>query len=456
VVSEHPSSKNLERFLLGDLDSEPVREELALQQRRMAEPVVRRIAAAVQGPQLVNSRDLRLLEGIPQVDLWIERSRALRFSDPEGMVEAARKACAVADSLSPRVHGTGLVHEVRALAWAELANAYRAANDLAEADAALACAADHLTHGCRDLRTGARIAEVTASLQCGHRDFQSAYVLIDHASRLYSEIGDTHLQGRCLVNKSFYAACQGEPLHAIYWLSEGMKLIDLKRDPELSGIALQNLILYTVDAGGFEQAQKYLFEARYEDALPGGAVNEAKLRDTEGRIFAGLGQLKLAEQAFKDARKRFEELGLGIAAGIAGLDLGVVWLRQGRLEMIPGLAQQLLDRFRLLRVEREALASVILFCKACREERLTVEMAQGIVHELRRQARRAGCRPGPRNRRPRPRGGTPRSREGSRTGAGGMPSPLGGRSVRAGGVPRRVGGSPRCRHMRCSGHEGEP
>lgn len=436
-MSEHPSSKNLERFLSGELpaethrqivrhllggcascraaikekprasdaaydraitralDSEPVREELAVQRRRRAEPVVRRIAAAVQGPQLVNSRDLRLLEGVPQVDLWIERSRALRFSDPEGMVKAARKACAVADGLSPQAHGAGLVHEVRALAWAELANALRTSDNLTEAEAALDRAADHLAHGCRDSRTIARIAEVTASLACDQRDFVNASTLIDQAAMYYSDLGDAHLQGRSLVTKSHYAACQGEPLQAIRWLCEGMKLIDMKRDPELNAIAIQNMILYTVDTGGFEQAQKYLFEARYEDALPEGAVNEAKLRDTEGRIFAGLGQLKLAEQAFKDARKRFEELGLGIAAGIAGLDLGVVWLRQGRPEMIPGLAQQLLDRFRLLRVEREALASVILFWQASREERLTIEMATEIARELRRQAATGALAPRP-------------------------------------------------------------
>lgn len=439
-MNEHPSSKNLERFLSGELPaethrqivrhllggcascraaikekprasdaaydraitralgSEPVREELAIQQRRRAEPVVQRIAAAMQRPQLVNSRDLRLLEGIPQVDLWIERSRALRFSDPEGMVESARKACAVADGLSPRAHGAGLVHEVRALAWAELANALRTSDNLTEAEAALDRAADHLAHGCRDSRTTARIAEVTASLACDQRDFVGASRMIDHVALYYSELGDSHLQGRCLIKKSHYAACHGEPLQAIHWLSEGLKLIDLKRDPELAAVALQNMILYTVDAGGFEQAQKYLFEARYEEALPEGAVNEAKLRDTEGRIFAGLGQLKLAEQAFKDARKQFEALGLGIAAGIAGLDLGVVWLRQGRPEMIPGLAQQLLDRFRLLGVEREALASVLLFWQASREERLTIETAAEIARELRRQAAAgalASCPPRP-------------------------------------------------------------
>ncbi len=387
VLAEAPATDAAyDRAIDRALRSDPVREEVSIWLRRKAEPVVRKLVAAAEGLQIVRSQELRLLEGVPQVDLWLARSRALRFSDPAGMVEAARKACAVADRLSPREHGAGLVQEVRALAWAELANALRAGDDLAGAEAALARAVDLLAYGCRDLRTVARIAEVTASLACDQRDFPRAHVLIDHAWRLYGDLGNPHLQGRAFVKKSHYAACQGEPLEALRFLYAGMDQVDLKREPELGAVATQNMILYTVDAGAFEAASRLLWLARYEGALPAGGVSEAKLRDTEGRIFAGLGQLKLAERCFRDARKRFLDLGLDYDAAIASLDLGVIWLRQDRPEMIPELARQLLERFRLLKVEREALASVVLFHQACREERLTVEMAEGIVRELRRQA----------------------------------------------------------------------
>lgn len=362
----------------------------ARSQRERAAPV---IAGLVQGRRKfgdLSEEEHGSLQGLPKVDLLLEEARALRYTRPEQMIEAADLARKAAMRLDPQVYGPQIVADTRARALAELANAYRAANQPATGEAVMAQALRHLERGSGDLQLAARIAELAASLACDQRHFREAHELIDRAAIIYRQLGDAHMAGRALITKSYYSSCEGNAAEALVFVTEGFMLLDLKRDPGLGASALQNTILYAVDAGHLAKAQHHLWNAQNHGLLPDEEVNRIKLRATSGEIFAGLGQLGRAETAFRTAKAQFEDLGLFYVAGITGIDLATVWMRQGRVEEVKVLAEKLADDFLKLNVKREALAAVLVLREACRKDKLTVEGIAKIAAYLRDLDRRPG------------------------------------------------------------------
>jgi tetratricopeptide (TPR) repeat protein len=218
---------------------------------------------------------------------------------------------------------------------------------------------------------------------CDQRWFAEAYLQIDTARRLYERLNDRHMAGRSLVKKSAFASFKGDPEAALRFLEEGSARIDPERAPELPGIILHNRILYLTDAGDHRTAQRLLFEARSRRALPTGEVNKARLRHVEGRIFLGLGQLARAAKELELATQELQALNRPLAAGIAGLDLAMVWLEQDEPQKVLPLAQDLVKAFRARGVRREALAAMMLVEQACREQRITIEFVAKMQEHLR-------------------------------------------------------------------------
>jgi hypothetical protein len=359
-------------------------------QREQAAPV---IADLVQGRRKfkdLSEEEHDSLRGIPKVDLLLEEAKALRHEEPGKMIEAADLAKRAAMRLDPRVYGPQIVADTRARALAELANAYRTANQPAIGEVVMTKALHYLERGSGDLHLAARISELAASLACDQRHFPEAHELIDRAFLIYHQIGDGHMAGRALITKSHYLSCEGNAAEALIFVTEGFTLLDLKRDPGLGAAALQNTIHYAVDAGHLKKAQHHLWNAQNHRLLPDEEINRIKLRATSGEIFAGLGQLDRAEMAFRTAKADFEDLGLFYVAGITGIDLAAVWMRQGRVKEVKDLAEKLADDFLNLNIKREALAAVLVLREACRKDRVTIEGIAKIAAYLRDLDRRPG------------------------------------------------------------------
>lgn len=364
--------------------------ETVREQRERAAPVIADLVQGRRKLQDLSEEEHGALRGIPKVDLLLEEAKALRHREPAKMIEAADLARRAAMRLDPRVYGPHIVADTRARALAELANAYRTADQPARGEAVMREALRYLERGSGDLHLAARVSELAASLACDQRHFREAHELIDGALLIYRRFGDDHMAGRALITKSYYLSCEGDAAEALFFVTEGFLLLDLKRDLELGASALQNTILYAVDAGHLKAAQQLLWHSQINGLLPDEEVNRIKLRATAGEIFAGLGQLDRAETAFRTAKEEFEDLGLIYVAGITGIDLAAVWMRQGRVEEVKELAERLADDFLKLNVKREALAAVLVLREACRKGRVTLEAIRRIAGYLRDLDRRPG------------------------------------------------------------------
>ena len=333
------------------------------------------------------------LKGVPLFEVLLERSWALRHHDLPQMVELARAATLLADHLDASAAGSKTVADLRFRAWTELANAYRAADELDLADHALAHATDHFHPGLSNELLLARFFDVFASQQAARRNFGLACTTLDIVAAVYLRHDDAHLAGRALIMRGIFKGYSGAAEEAVRNLERGLSMIDEELDPGLVLSSLQNRAWCLVDCGRFRDANRALFDLRRRGLDVGGRLGALKLRWLEGHIHAGLQKFDLAERALGQVKEGFEEAGLGYKAALAGLELAEVQLRQRRVPEAESLALQCADVFITLRIRRELMATVLVLRKAAETHFLDLALLQHAIHLLHHEDRHPTASP---------------------------------------------------------------
>jgi tetratricopeptide (TPR) repeat protein len=317
----------------------------------------------------------------------LEKSREMRHTDRPGMLRFAVLALQAADRLDPQVYGAEQRSDLQARVWAELANAYRLADDLAQAETAMTRAMDLRTQGSGDPLLFARIADLRASLLSDQRRFTEAFHMLDAARAIYHRYGDFHEEGRILIIKGLYSGYAGDPEQGLQLLSQGLSMIDRERDEKLAFYTLHNILLLRVELGDYEAASRQLQRMRPLYAENATWIDQIKLRRIEGQISAGLGRLDEAEALFLQTRQELDKAGLGYEAALVSLNLAEVKLQRGETAGVRDLVGEMVGAFRSLGVGREAMAAVLLLWGALERDQLTLEILRRAEGVLRRRAR---------------------------------------------------------------------
>jgi tetratricopeptide (TPR) repeat protein len=317
-------------------------------------------------------------------ELLLEKSRELRNSDREGMLQLANLARLAADRLDPAAHGAGQLTDMQARAWAELANAFRIADDFPQAEAAMACALDLRAQGTGDALLYARIADLNASLCCDQRRFNEAFRMLDLAYAIHRRHSDAHEVGRTLILKGLYTGYAGKPEEALQLLVRALPMIDRGRDAKLVFHTLHNILLFRVELGEYEAAQRQLQRMRPLYAEHAAWLDLMKLHRLEGEIAAGLGDLVTAEATFQRIRQDLDDSGHAFQASLVSLDLAGVWMREGRTAEVRGLISEMVATFRVLGAEREAFSALHLLQDALERDQATLEIFRLVGGLLRR------------------------------------------------------------------------
>jgi hypothetical protein len=319
--------------------------------------------------QALSSHELTALQGVPQVRALLQAGRSLRHQDPEATLRFASLARYAADRLDPQKFGRAATADLRALAWAELANAHRLGDDLAAASRAMNRAIHWFRHGtCAPLLI-ARIADLTASLLGAQRRLVEGQKILALAQQVYLEEGQDHLAGRALIKAGNLAAIDGMPGKGIHLLQRGLELIEPEREPALVAQTLRTMIWWLCDMGHFRSARRLLWRSRVLFVRDSNALDLLRLRWLEGRIYAGLSDFARAETAFQETRSGFAAKGQIYPAALAGLDLAALWTRQGRAAEVCALAEEMIGTFRALHIAREAIAALVMVKHVCSVER---------------------------------------------------------------------------------------
>lgn len=120
-------------------------------------------------------------------ELLVERSTE---AAPLPALELARLAVAVADRLELARYGPSLVHDLRARAWAQLAEARRLDGDLDGAAEALVAAEAFCEEGSADPLEEGHLLERRAALVADQGDAEAAAVLLSLAAEIYESVAD--------------------------------------------------------------------------------------------------------------------------------------------------------------------------------------------------------------------------------------------------------------------------
>jgi hypothetical protein len=143
-------------------------------------------------------------------------------------------------------------------------------------------------------------------------------------------------------------------------------------------------------AGLYEDAELLLPEVQnlFRDAAQ--PLDLVRLRWAEGLIHLGRGRIGPAEAAFWEVQKEFLERQMGYDAALVSLDLARLYAQEGCTEDLKRLAAEMMPVFQSRDVHREAILALLMFQRACEEERLTVDLVRQISAYLRRERRGNG------------------------------------------------------------------
>ncbi|HYL06287.1 MAG TPA: hypothetical protein VE075_09620 [Thermoanaerobaculia bacterium] len=327
---------------------------------------------------------------------FLQASHEEGFRDPARSQQLARVAVSVAERLAQLAQNTepppsaelppgalattaDALAGLRARAWAQLGNALRICSDHAGAAAAFRSAEGLLAANPRlGLLDKARVFDLKASLHRDRRQFAEAAHLLDRVIAIYRRLGQSSLMGQALAQKGNVLLQARDTEGCMTLLRRALELIDPQEDPRWYLIVRHNLIVALLDDGKPREAFALLFHTRPLYLKMGDRMNLLRLRWLEGQVAQGLHRLEQAEAAFREVRDAFVDLGIEYDAALVSLDLAAVYAQQGRTAETRQLAQEMLVFFESCQIHREAMAALLVFCKAAQLE----QAGLGLVREV--------------------------------------------------------------------------
>ena len=311
-------------------------------------------------------------------------SESAAAHDPFEAIELAELAIFIAE----HVHGSPAWRaRVQGRAWMFLGNAKRVVNDYVSAERAFGRGRKLWESGedPRGLLDESDLLDLEASLRREQRRFREALDLHNRALRV-ARPGAT---GAILLNKAATFQEQGESEEALRVLAAASELIDGNRTPRLLSVLRFNQAANLIRLGRGSEARSLVGEvSRLVDGLAN-SIDRIRVRWLEGELAAAFEEWDEAVEAFDEVRSLFLEKNLPYEFALASLDLALVYGRLSRFSEIRALASQILDTFKRQRIDREALATMILFKKAAEKEAITAEVVGNLRERLLR-ARKPG------------------------------------------------------------------
>jgi len=315
------------------------------------------------------------------VRLLVAESRRRIHGDPDEAFHLAKLGRAVAHR-NPRMPG---YFDLIALSTAQMANTCRVGGDRRQAG-------EHFSHaryviseyGVTDTEILASVDSLEGSLRMDQRLFQEAEQLLGRAAMLYRVAGDIIETARVLVTLGGLCFFQGDLSRAIEVTTAALTGLVRSSEPRLYLCARYNLARYLTEDGQLTEASEILAadEPLYEE-LPE-AWTQLRLIWLRGKIALGQGEAQAAEHAFLTARDGFIREGNGYDAAMVSIeDLALFYLREGRTADVKRLAEEIVPIFAAQDVHREAVAALVLFQEAARQETLTVKAVRELVRYLR-------------------------------------------------------------------------
>lgn len=311
-------------------------------------------------------------------ELLVERSWEVTISDPRAAKTFGHLALRLSEHLDPERYREEMIEDLKARAWAYLANARRVCSDLRGAEEGFVSARAHLKQGTGDPAEQAILLDLEASLFRAGRHWRKAVRHLERAIGAFKKIGDRHRAGRSMVNLATVHYYAGDPEKAIDSLGQALDFLDPEREPRLLLCARHNLIDYLIDLGRFSESWDLYQETRQLYRQFPDAWTQNRRKWVKGKIVRARGQRGEAERLFLAARDGFVSEGVPFDTALVSLEIATLYAEQGRTADLKRLAQDMFPIFASLHVHREALAALGFLRQAIETE----QASQAVVVEV--------------------------------------------------------------------------
>ena len=313
----------------------------------------------------------------------LEAARWYSRIEPREAVDVVRLAILVSERLDVGALGEKRVADLQAAAWAALGNARRIADDFEGARQAFNEAWRILESGTGDPIQEARLVSFEASYMKDIGEFELAESSLEEALALYQRVGDTHGQGRILLQMGD-AIGYVHPERGIGHIQKALALLDPVREPRLQMYAQHDLALFLTEDGRAEEAlavlerARPLFEQFWDD------LTELRLHWVEGKIAARLGDYAEAESIFAQLWDEFRARNLNQEVVLVTVELAQVLVRKGEVARAAQLAAESYSILRSWGLHSDALAAWVVFQEALSHGKVVGDLFERIGGYYRR------------------------------------------------------------------------
>jgi len=189
---------------------------------------------------------------------------------------------------------------------------------------------------------------------------------------------------RIMVNRAAVFEYMWDPQGAIEVLQEAIPLAAAGRrdEPRLPWSIHMNLGVNLCHLARYDEAERLLPTIQQLFGYPRRELDEIRVVWLRGRIWAGLGRVADAREAFDRARQAYEKHNLALNYAVVTLERALLDLQAGRHDEVKALAREMQWIFEAAGLQPEALAALDLFREAAEQERASRELAEQMVRYL--------------------------------------------------------------------------
>jgi len=311
------------------------------------------------GPH-VNALKGRILWGL--IEVLCNESRAVASQEPR----LAESLAAVAVAAAPRaplvqyLTTSSTRQELIAATHAFLANAYRAADRLAEARRLFA-RVERTWPASDTLGLQSAIYSLRASLEIDECRFDDALRTIAAALAATSERAE---KVKLYLKRTMVWTYSREYLRALEAVEQALPLLDESIGGRLCSCALQHQVELLSRLARFEEAQERLPDLRRQVETLGSELDLLRFHWVEARTSVGLGRTMEGEAGYRQVRAGFLRHALPYNAAVVTVELARHLFRQGRFPEVATLAVESAVEFRRQGVKEEVVAALGLLEEA--------------------------------------------------------------------------------------------